>query len=188
MVESMSLFTYHVFSANDYAKMVETGILTDRDRVELIDGEIRSMSPIGPYHAAVVTKLVRLLNSLASQRALISPQNPIHLNDFTEPQPDIAILHPRADYYAQAHPTADDVLVVIEVSDTSARYDREEKIPRYARAGIPEAWIIDLVQLHIEQYYLPRSGHYTHIVRILPGETLSSQILPEVHFNSSEVF
>ncbi len=177
--------TLHTFTIYDYARMRESGILTEADRVELIDGEIRTMSPIGPYHAAIVTKIVKFLTSLVDDKAIISPQNPVQLNDYTEPQPDIAVLHVRQDYYAHAHPTTDDILILIEVADTTLTYDRNEKIPRYAAAGIPEAWIIDLTHQSIEQYTLPAKGQYTRIQKLFPGDTITSPTVPLISLNTS---
>src|SRR5262249_37658064 len=113
------------FSVADYARMRETGILAEDDRVELLDGEVREMSPIGPLHAAIVKRLNTLLSRALDDSVILSVQDPIQLNDYSEPQPDLAILQHRDDFYAAAHPIAEDVLVVIEVADTSVEYDRE---------------------------------------------------------------
>lgn len=178
-------FTRRAFTIHDYARMRESGILTEDDRVELIDGEIRNMSPIGPYHAAIVTKIVKFLMGQVKDDALISPQNPIQLNDYTEPQPDIAVLAYRDDYYAQALPTAEDVLIVIEVSDTTLSYDREEKMRRYAQAAIPEAWIVNLSEHVVEQYTVPAQGQYTRIQKVLLGDTITSSVFPTISLNTS---
>src|SRR5215216_6351059 len=111
------------FTVTDYARMRETGILSEDDRVELIDGEVRPMSPIGPPHAAIVNRLNRLMSRQLGELAIVSVQNPIQLSDYTEPQPDLAVLHPRDDFYAHAHPRVDDILLVVEVADTSIEYD-----------------------------------------------------------------
>lgn len=180
-------FTLRPFTVSDYARMRESGILTEDDRVELIDGMIHTMSPIGPHHAAVVTRLVKLLTSLAADEAIVSPQNPVQLNDLTEPQPDLSILHPRDDFYAQAHPTPDDIMIVIEVADTTLQFDREEKLPRYAAAGIPEAWIVNLAQQCIEQYTAPANGRYAQMQPVRFGDQLTSATLPQLTFNTTAV-
>lgn len=167
--------------------MLESGILSEDDRVELIDGEIRNMSPIGPYHAAVVTRVLKLLTSRAGEDVIVSPQNPVRLNDYSEPQPDIALLRYRDDYYAAAHPGANDILLLIEVADTTLKYDRNEKLPRYAAANVPEAWIINLEEQLVEQYTQPKQGQYTHIQRVLPGETLTSSTLPGIALQISNL-
>jgi Uma2 family endonuclease len=168
------------FSVYDYARMREGGILTEDDRVELIDGDIRLMSPIGPLHAAVVSKIVKYLTAQLGDQAIVSPQNPVRLNDYSEPQPDLAVLRYRNDFYAHAHPVGDDILLLIEVSDSTIAYDREEKIPRYASAHIPETWIIDLAQQMIEQYTVPAHGQYTRVARFFIGDTLSSATVPAI--------
>lgn len=121
------------FTVEDYARMRETGILTEDDRVELLDGEIYLLSPIGPVHVALVNKLNRILGQQIGEQGIISIQNPIRLNPLGEPQPDIAILAPRDDFYTSALATADDILLVIEVADTTLTYDREQKLPATRR-------------------------------------------------------
>jgi Uma2 family endonuclease len=180
-------FARHSFSVHDYARMRESGILTEDDRVELIDGEIRIMSPIGSLHAAIVTKIVKFLTSQVNDSAIISPQNPVRLNDVSEPQPDIAILRYRADYYAQAHPEADDILILVEVADITLSYDREEKTPRYAAAGIPEVWIVNLPEQLIEQYTQPIRGQYTRIQKVLLGEILISPTVSTLRLDTAAI-
>lgn len=148
------------FSVDEYHRMVATGVLGENDFVELFDGEVRCMSPIGPYHAAVVKRLTGLINRQLPQTLLLSVQDPIQLPPYNEPQPDLAVLHARDDFYAAAHPMPEDVLLVVEVADTSITYDRNEKLPRYAQAGIPEVWIVDLNALVIEQYTRPVQSQY----------------------------
>ncbi len=178
----------HAFSVHDFARMRESGILTEDDRVELIDGEVRAMSPIGPLHAAVVRRLVKRLTVLVGDQAIISPQNPVQLNEYTEPQPDIAVLRPRDDNYARAHPQANDVRLIIEVSDTSAGYDRTEKLPRYAAAQIGETWIVDVGQQVVEQYTHPVRGQYAHMHKKFPGEVVTSLTVPAIVLDVSDIF
>ena len=143
--------------------MGETGILGPDLRTELIDGEIIEMPPIGHPHAGTVNLLVKLLTSAVADRAIVAPQNPVRLNDHTEPLPDIALLKPRADYYRNGHPGPDDVLLLIEVADSSLAYDRDVKLPRYAGAGIAEVWLVDLVGGRLWVYRQPAEGHYTEV-------------------------
>ena len=133
----------HLISVDAFHRMGETGILGPRDRVELIDGEIIDMSPIGVLHAAIVDVLARHFGRRTGESVFVRCQNPLRLDDISEPEPDIAILRPRADFYMTAHPGASDVLLVIEVADTSLAYDLGTKVPLYARHGIPEVWVID---------------------------------------------
>ncbi|MFM8436105.1 MAG: Uma2 family endonuclease, partial [Planctomycetia bacterium] len=132
----------HLITVDAFHRMGETGILGPADRVELIDGEIIDMSPIGALHAAIVDLLARHFARRAGESVFIRCQNPLRLDDVSEPEPDLVILRPRADFYATAHPGPADALLVIEVTDTSLAYDLGVKVPLYARHGIPEVWVI----------------------------------------------
>ena len=178
----------HAFTVHDYARMRTSGILGEDDRVELIDGAVRAMSPIGPLHVALVNRLTALFAQALGPAAIVSVQNPIQLNEYTEPQPDLTVLAPRDDWYGSALPTPDDVLLVVEVADSSLAYDRDEKVPRYAASGIAEVLIVDPAAATITQYSQPRNGHYRTMqtsdydaqitAETLPGVTLSvAQIL-----------
>jgi len=177
-----------LFTVAEYTRMVTAGILSEDDRVELIDGEVCVMSPIGPLHAAMVDSLNRLLVLRCAQAAIVRVQSAIQLNDYTEPQPDFAVLQPRDDFYAHAHPRAADVLLVIEVADTSITYDREEKLPRYALSGIPEVWLIDLNQQVVEQYTQPRNGTYRTKLTLERGDTLSAQSVSGLRLAVDDLF
>lgn len=131
------------FTVEDYHELGRAGILGEDDRVELIEGEIIDMTPIGSRHAAHVKRLVALFGERLGGTALLSVQDPLHLSDGTEPQPDLMLLRPRTDFYADAHPTPADVLLLIEVADTSAAFDRTEKARLYAAQAIPEYWLVD---------------------------------------------
>jgi Uma2 family endonuclease len=164
------------FTVDEYHRMGETGILGPHDRVELIAGEIVTMSPIGGRHMGRVNTLAEQLADLVRADALVSVQNPIRLADYSEPQPDIALL--RRDASRDAVPTVLDVILVIEVADSSLDYDRNVKLPLYAAAGIPEAWLVNLPGEMIERYSDPRDGIYRLIARARRGETLASTVLP----------
>lgn len=149
-----------LFSVSEYTQMWQAGVLDEEDCVELLAGEIRIMSPIGPTHASIVNRLNALLSQQLAGIAIVSVQNPIQLDDFSQPQPDIAVLHYRDDYYVHAAPVTEDVLLVIEVADTTIDYDRDEKLPRYAATAIGEAWLVDVANRTVEQYLEPRGVHY----------------------------
>jgi Uma2 family endonuclease len=168
----------HLFTVDEYYRMYEAGIFSQDDRVELIDGEIVEMSPIGSNHAACVLRLNALLNRLIGARAFVSVQSPVRLGKRTEPEPDIALLAPRDDYYASGHPEPADLLLIIEVADTSLSYDLDMKAPRYARAGIAEYWLVDLPGEAIEVYSEPGKSRYQQATRFERGETIASQTLP----------
>src|SRR5437764_2799654 len=142
---------YH-FNVDDYYRMADAGVFPIDARVELIDGEVIEMSPIGNRHAAGVDRLNTVLNGVFKGKVIVRVQGPIRLNDFSEPQPDISLLKPRKDFYSSAHPTPADVLLVIEVADTSVNFDCRVKLPLYARAGIPETSVMilpkDIIELH----------------------------------------
>jgi Uma2 family endonuclease len=162
------------FTVAQYNRMGETGILTEDDRVELIEGEIIEMSPIGRRHAACVGRLTNLFGRLLAERAIVWVQNPIVLNDYSEPQPDVALLRRRDDFYERSLPTPDDVLLVVEVADTTLEYDRQIKAPLYARAGIAEVWIVNLMDEKIEIYVQPMNDAYQSKREAKRGETLNS--------------
>lgn len=164
----------HWFTVAEYDRMGEAGILTEDDRVELVEGEIIEMSPIGERHAACVDRLAELFSEQLQRRVIVRVQNPIQLGSFSEPQPDIALLKRRDDFYRRAHPTADDVLLVVEVADTTIEYDRQIKVPLYARAGIAEVWIVNLVDEQIEIYAQPVSDAYQNKREARRGETINS--------------
>ncbi|MGH7699531.1 MAG: Uma2 family endonuclease, partial [Gemmatimonadales bacterium] len=168
------------FTVDEYHRMAEAGILDRDERVELLDGEIIVMSPIGSRHAAAVDRLNHGLTRRAGQRAIVRVQNPIVLGSHGEPQPDVCLLKPRADFYAGAHPRAEDVLLVVEVADTSDQDDRERKIPAYARAGIPEAWLVALPADAVEVYREPMPEGYREVRRLERGATLTPLRLPEL--------
>ena len=175
------------FSVEEFDRMIRSGILTEDERVELIEGEIVRMSPIGKFHAACVIRLTMLLTRLVGQSALVSVQNPVHLNDFSSPQPDVALLKPRDDFYAQAHPMPDDILSIVEVADTTAASDRAVKVPLYARAGIPVVWLVDLQRDLIEIYDQPANGAYEEAREARRGDTLTLESLPVLKSNIDEI-
>jgi Uma2 family endonuclease len=164
------------FTIADYELMGQAGILNEDDRVELIDGEIIGMSPIGPRHALCVMVLTRLLARNAPDDLLIGVQNPVRLPGNSEPQPDLAVV--RHGRYGHALPTGTDVLLVIEVSDSTLAYDRDVKFPLYAAAGIPEAWLVDLATGRIERHTEPGTTGYRAIIRAERGDTIASTTVP----------
>lgn len=171
-------FQTHHFTVDEYHRMAEVGLLSEDSRVELIEGEIVEMSPIGSTHAGTVNRSSRYLGRRLGDAVVVSVQNPIRLNAFSEPQPDLALLKPRKDFYSNSHPTAEDVLVVIEVADTSIPYDRNVKLPLYARSGVPEAWLMVLRTQVIEVHSQPKNGKYQKVHRVKRGKILASQTVP----------
>jgi Uma2 family endonuclease len=178
---------HHRFGLEAYDEMIARGILTSDDRVELLAGEIVEMSPIGSPHAACVKRLNRLFSLTLGERAIIGVQDPIALPPDSEPEPDITVLRAREDFYAQAHPRASDVLLLIEVADSSIRLDQLVKLPIYAAAGIVEVWIVDLVSNQIEAYTRPEQGTYRE-KRIVRDEAMLTPVaVPELSVRVSDV-
>ena len=167
-----SLAIKRLFTVGNFHRMGEAGILGEDDRVELINGEILAMTPIGPKHAHCVRRLNALLTSRVGTSAIVDVQNPVVLGEHSEVQPDVVLLRPRPDFYSDSHPGPQDVLVVIEVADSSADYDRTVKVPQYARAGILEVWVIDLAARVIEVYRRPAGHEYTEHRTVGPGSSL----------------
>ena len=162
----------------DYHRMGEAGILTERDRVELIEGELVAMSPIGSHHAGTVNAITRLLVQVVAERGVVAVQNPVQLDDRSEPQPDFAVLKPRPDDYRLATPRPEEVLLIIEVADSSLAYDREVKRSLYARHNIPELWIVDLAASEVEVCRAPTGDHYQSVLRIGRDGILEPELLP----------
>lgn len=170
------------FTVAEYDQMAEAGILREDDRVELIEGEIVAMSPIGHEHAACVRKLTRVLARLLGDRTQISVQNPVKIPDWTQPNPDVALLVPRADYYAAAHPTPRQVQVVIEVADTTLNYDTQVKASLYAAAGIRETWVIDLKARRVLVHTRPHDNGYARVQQYGEDERFTSRRFPGIGF------
>ena len=175
------------FTIADYYRMAEAGILSEDDRVELLDGEVIEMSPIGSRHAACVDRLNKFLNSISELGFIVRVQNPIRLDDHSEPQPDITLLRVRSDFYAEAHPTPADVLIVMEVADSSFELDRQVKLPLYAQAEVPEVWLVNLPDDSVEFYAQPVNSVYQGVKVFRRGETVTSQIVPELQIGVDEI-
>jgi Uma2 family endonuclease len=184
---SAEVLTRHKLTVADYHRMAEAGILDADSRVELIHGEIIDMAPIGASHAATTTNLNKLLVLAVADRAVVWPQNPVLLDEHNEPQPDLALLKPRPDYQHRK-PGPEDVLLIVEVADTTLGRDLSVKVPLYARAGIPEVWIVDVKGQRVLVYAEPsRSGSYVH-ERAQGRGALSPHLLPAVSVRIEDLF
>lgn len=176
-----------IFTVDEYYRMAEAGILHEDDRVELIEGRIVELSPIGGRHAACVDKLNRLLNQRVGDAAIVRVQNPVSLPGDSEPEPDIALLRPREDFYAEGHPGPEDVFLIIEVAETSLGYDRGIKAPLYARAGVPELWIVDLESGRVLIHGEPSEGVYGVVNEPGHDELLVPRMVPELSVGAGEI-
>ncbi len=180
ILERPQLPARHRLDVDAYYKMAEAGILERAARCELIDGEIIDMPAIGSPHAALVKRLNRLFTHAAPVGSvLVGVQDPVRLDEFNEPEPDLVLLRPRADDYRAGHPSAADVLLLVEVSDTSLAYDRGVKVPLYARFGVPEVWIVDILGAAVEVFREPRDGAYSTSERHTGG-TLTPTFVPGI--------
>lgn len=168
------------FTVDEYHKMVKTGILSEDDRVELIDGEIVQMTPIKVPHAVCVDRLNKLLNRILPEEITVRVQSPILLGNVNEPEPDLAVLKPRDYLNMEQHPGPEDILLVIEVSGTTLNFDRRVKMPLYAQAGIPETWIVNIAKGVVEVYSNPVNGKYESIRTAGRADTVAPDMHPDV--------
>lgn len=167
-------FQKRLFTVAEYHKMAKAGILEERG-LELIDGEIIEISPIGSKHAKYVNILFRLFGKLLGEEFIISSQNPIIANNLSEPEPDFAILRFREDYYEEELPHGQDVLLIVEVADSSISYDRNVKLPLYAASGIPECWIVDVLKKEIQVYWQAEENAYRFRELFRPGDIVAAK-------------
>lgn len=166
-----------LFSVTDYYKMLETGLLSEQDRVELIHGEIIRISPIGSKHGGYVKTIANLITRKLGHQITISVQDPVRSSEFSEPEPDVAVLKNRDDFYTESHPTPKDVYFLVEVADTSIGYDFDVKLPLYAAAGIPEVWILDVNAQTITQHSQPDANAYLEVDILKKGMNLKCTVL-----------
>ena len=178
----------HRFTVEEYARMGVAGIFLEDDRVELIDGDVYEMTPIGPTHAGVVDDLTELLVSRLAGKAKVRIQNPIRLGRHTEPQPDLVVARLRSSHYTDRHPESDEVLLVIEVADSSLRYDREAKLPLYAKAGIPEAWLVDVTARTITVHTEPGADGYAVEQALERGQEVVSSSVVDLRLSVDKIF
>ena len=177
----------HRFNVRAYYRMAESGVLPPDSRVELLNGRIFDMSPIGPAHGGTVKRLSRIFNALANGRWLVSTQDPVRLDDHSEPEPDVALLQPSPDDYTSRHPRSEEVFLLIEVSDSTLEYDREEKLPAYGRAGVAEVWIVNLNEPSLEVYRDPHFNGYSSKSVLGAGDQVAPQAFSDVLVSVGEL-
>ena len=178
----------HLVTVDEFDRMVDAGVFAPDRRLELIDGEMVDMSPIGSAHQACVNRLTTLLAPLAAgRRAVVQVQGAIRTSDLSQPQPDVALLVPRDDYYAEAHPGPSDVLLVIEVADTSVRFDRDVKLPAYGRAGVAETWVVDLHGGVVEVATGPSDQGYERRARVGRDASLAPTAFPDLRLTVADL-
>jgi Uma2 family endonuclease len=177
---------HKLFSVDEYEQMISAGVLGEDDRLELIEGEIIKMSPIGSLHVFIINRLNDLLGTLLRKRAIVSVQNPIRLTN-SQPQPDLTLLLPAAGLRPDRLPSARDVLLLMEVADMTARFDQTVKVPLYGGEGISEYWIIDLSKGVVEVYRGPGAGGYRTKETFAPGDTLAPEAFPDLRLEVQDI-
>ena len=188
MIASVVEIPHYRFNTTDYRRMWETGIFQEGDRVQLIAGEIVQMAAMGTKHQACVARLNRFFVEKLGDRAVVWPQNSLEISDNSLPEPDLVLLKPRADFYETLQPRSQDALLVIEVSDSTLRFDREVKTQIYARGGVLEMWLIDINRKAVEVYRDPsENGYQTELTFVLDAE-MSPLAFPDCAIAVSQVF
>jgi Uma2 family endonuclease len=178
----------HKLSVEDYHRMGRAGVFAPGERVELIEGEVIDMAPINSAHAGVVSLLTTFFVRSLGEAGIVFTQNPIRLLPDSEPQPDISILKPRADYYRKSLPGASDVLLLIEVADTSTAYDRRIKLPLYASCSIPEYWLVDLKAERLEVHSSPKGKSFGSLRRLGKLDIATPALLPAISLHLKEIW
>ena len=187
-VAEMIAPTKRLITVDEYYKMAEAGIFQPDEQVELIEGEIIKMSPASSEHGGLVKRLIRLLMTHIEGRAILAIQDPLHLGALSEPEPDVMLLHWREDDYMSAHPTANDVYLLIEVAKSTLRFDQTVKTRVYAAAGVPELWIVNVEAKQIEVYREPAGSTYTTTLTITDGQTVAPLALPDLTLTWTQLF
>ena len=179
---------YHRFTVGEYYRMAEVGVLEPDARVELIEGEIIDMAPMGSLHCGTVDWLNEMFCVCLREHSNIRIQGTVRLSAFSEPQPNVALLKRRADFYRDTHPSARDTLLIVEVSDSSLRNDQLVKVPLFAHFGVPEVWIVDVMHERLHFYRSPRGGEYTEVSSAEKPGVVALAALPDVKVDLSDLF
>ena len=175
------------FTADEYERMATAGIFDEDERVELLDGEIVEMAAIGSRHMACVNRLTYLFGPFAPSRFILSVQNSVRVSESFEPQPDVVLLRLRPDFYVGAVPRPEDVLLIVEVADSSLGYDRGTKLRQYAEAGIPEVWVANLRRPSVTQHRDPQAGRYQQVAIFRRGSGISPLAFPDIELRVEDI-
>jgi Uma2 family endonuclease len=178
---------YRLWTVEEFLRLAQEGRFGPDERVELIEGEISPMTPIGDNHAGFTNKANKVFSKFLDDKAIVSVQNPIQISNYSRPQPDIAILKYREDCYVGISPKAEDVLLLLEISDSTLRMDRRVKLPLYAKAGIPEYWILNLEDNVLEVYRYPQAGKYVETILLKASDTIALLAFPEIQVSVSQL-
>lgn len=177
----------HLTNLDEWRRLGEANIFPPGSRLELINGEILEMAPIGFNHAGHVIRLLNFFASRVANKALLNAQNPLQLGDLSEPEPDFMLLKPNADFYSSRHPNAGDVLLLVEIADTSLKFDQNQKLRLYALHGIPEYWLLNLNDSCLEVYRRPRGEAYAEKTTLGADDTLILSQLPEITLRIADI-
>lgn len=178
----------HKITVAEYFRMGEIGVLEPETRVELLEGKIFDMAPVGSPHSGQVIFLHHRISQALGDQALVSSQNSLLLGDLSAPEPDVTVLKPDPDYYRSSHPKPDDALLIIEVSDTSLSHDRERKLPLYARFEIPEVWLVDINGKHLDVFRRPEDGLFASQHRVDDLSRVGILAFPDIALDLSGLF
>jgi Uma2 family endonuclease len=179
--------TKHLTNIDEWRRLGEADIFPPESRLELINGEILEMAPIGFNHAGHLNRINKLFTRLVPDNVIASVQNPLQLGDFSEPEPDFMLLKPNVDFYSSRHPNANDVLLLVEVADSSLAFDQNQKLHLYARHGIPEYWLLNLNDSCLEVYRKPNGEVYAEKTTLRVGDTLTLSQLPEITLRIADI-
>lgn len=179
--------TKHLTNLDEWRRLGEANIFPPGSRIELINGEILDMAPIGFNHAGHLKRVNNLLTILVTGKAIVSVQDPLQLGDLSEPEPDFMLLKPNADYYSSCHPVAADVLLLIEVSDTSLQFDQNQKLRLYALHNIPEYWLLNLNNVCLEVYRKPNGEVYAEKTTLYAGDSITLSQLPDINIQVADI-
>ncbi len=186
-VPSDNFYKKHITNVTEWQKMGDAGIFSPESRLELINGEIIEMAPIGSPHAGLLNRLNKLLSNLVQESAIVSIQNPVQLSDLSEPQPDLTLLRPNSDFYYENHPTAKDVFLLIEVADSSLKFDQITKLRLYALHNIPEYWLLNINDACIEVYRQPQEDSYAEKTTLRAGDKITLSQLKNISINVADM-
>lgn len=176
------------FNVDDYYRMAEVGIIGRDERVELLDGQVLEMSPIGKTHGMSVDAFTMMMTDAVRGQAIVRIQGVVRLDAFNEPEPDVAILRPPLRKYGEAHPGPEDVFLIVEVGDSSRRFDKKVKLPIYASFGIPEVWLVDLVTRKMEVHRSPDGSEYRELATLGPTDIARPLGFPDAGIDLKNVF
>lgn len=187
MIMSTETITKKLFTVDEYHRLWDAGILPEEKRFELIRGEIYEMPPAKPPHSGRVIRLTHLFTSRLGESVCVSIQNPSSIDDYSEPMPDVSLLKPRPDFYAGSHPLPTDVLLLVEISHTTLRFDTKIKAALYGEAGIAEYWVLNIPANVVEVRTEPVNGRYTKLQTFKQGESISPRAFPGITFQVEEI-